>query len=127
MIGDIHLDTNYLIQFAGGKEPAIAAQVLAWIELGIHLHVSAMAWAEFRSGPLADEDYTLMAEITSDVIPLTKELADRAGLLFGATGRRSRSLADCIIAATVISEHGALATVNRADFEPFLSHGLKLA
>lgn len=120
----IHLDTNYLIQFAAGRKPA--ESVLAWIGQGVSIHVSAMAWAEFRCGPLSEEECTLVSEILSGVIPVTEEVANKAGQLFDATGRRSRSLADCLIAATAISARAKLATNNRADFKPFLAHGLEL-
>ncbi len=120
----IHLDTNYLIQFAGGSKPA--ETVLAWIGQGIPIHVSAMAWTEFRCGPLSDDECTLVSEILSGVIPVTEDVANEAGRLFDATGRRSRSLADCLIAATAIGARAKLATNNRSDFKPFLSHGLEL-
>lgn len=126
MSGAIHLDTNYLIQFAGGKSPKLTETVLTWIRQGVAIRVSAMAWAEFRCGPLSEEECTLVSEITSGVMPVTLELANEAGRLFAVTGRRSRSLADCIIAATAIRERAGLATSNRADFEPFLSHGLRI-
>ena len=124
MSSAIHLDTNYLIQFAGGKKPA--ETVLEWIGQGISIHVSAMAWAEFRCGPLSEEECTLVSEILSGVIPVTEDVANEAGRLFDATGRRSRSLADCLIAATAIGARAKLATNNRSDFKPFLAHGLEL-
>lgn len=126
MNGLIHFDTNYLIQYAGGKSDSLSEQVLQWIEQGYALHVSAMAWAEFRCGPLTEEDYDLISEIIAGVVPITKELANEAGHLFEVTGRRPRSLADCLIAATAIREKAPLATKNRADFEPFLTHKLIL-
>lgn len=61
------------------------------------------------------------------IIALDREIAEFASLLFNDTGRRSRSLPDCIIAATAILYSAKLATLNRADFEPFVAHGLKLA
>jgi predicted nucleic acid-binding protein len=123
----IHLDTNYLIRFAGNTSQAITIKVIEWLEKGFPIEVSAMAWAEFRCGPLSEDDCTLVAEILSGVLPVSREIADEGARLFNATGRRSRSLPDCIIAATAISSGSLLATENRADFEPFLEYGLKLA
>ena len=50
-----------------------------------------------------------------------------AARLFNRTGRRSRSLADCMIAAVAIRCGAKLATINAADFQPFTAHGLLLA
>ena len=122
----IHLDTNYLIQFAGGQDLRLVERVTNWLGEEIPLHASAMAWAEFRCGPLDEKVYLLAAEITSKILPVTYEIANQAGDLFEATGRRSRSLPDCIIAATAIRDRVPLATNNRSDFEPFLVHGLEL-
>jgi predicted nucleic acid-binding protein len=47
--------------------------------------------------------------------------------LFNQTGRRSRSLADCMIAAVAIRCGAKLATINTPDFQPFVRHGLVLA
>ncbi len=47
-----------------------------------------------------------------------------AARLFNQTGRRSRSLADCMIAAVAIRCGAKLATINAADFLPFTAHGL---
>jgi len=50
-----------------------------------------------------------------------------SALLFNKTGRRSRSLADCMIAAIAIRCGASLATINTADFQPFVQYGLALA
>jgi predicted nucleic acid-binding protein len=50
-----------------------------------------------------------------------------AASLFNQTGRRSRSLADCMIAAVAIRCGAKLATVNSHDFHPLVAHGLILA
>ena len=62
-----------------------------------------------------------------DFEPVTVELATEAGQLFQKTGRRSRSLPDCIIAATALRDGASVATTNRDDFQPFLAHGLTLS
>jgi predicted nucleic acid-binding protein len=50
-----------------------------------------------------------------------------AASLFNHTGRRSRSLADCMIAAVAIRCGAKLATLNTGDFQPLTGHGLILA
>jgi len=123
----IHLDTNCLIRFAGGSSDKLSESILTLIGQGVSIQVSAMAWAEFRCGPLTDDDCVLVSEILTDVIPVNREVSNKAARLFNATGCRSRSLADCIIAATAISCSAQLVTENREDFQPFLTHGLQLA
>jgi len=123
----IHLDTNCLIRFAGGASDKLSESILTWIGQGVSVQVSAMAWAEFRCGPLTEDDCVLVSEILTGVIPVDQEVSNEAAHLFNVTGRRSRSLADCIIAATAISCSAQLLTENTEDFQPFLTHGLQLA
>lgn len=122
----IHLDTNYLVYYTNSDNEEIIERVKTWLRDGSKLYVSAMVWAEFQCGPLSVREHDLAHDVIHGVLPLTLELGNSAGFLFQATGRRSRSLPDCIIAATAISERGPLATLNRTDFEPFIVHGLQL-
>ena len=59
--------------------------------------------------------------------PFLSADAALAANLFNHTGRRSRSLADCMIAAVAIRCGAKLATVNLNDFRPLVTHGLILA
>jgi len=122
----IHLDTNYLVYFTNGGEETAILQVETWLREDRKLFVSAMAWAEFQCGPLGIREHEMAHDVIHGVIPLTREIANRAGFLFQVTGRRSRSLPDCIIAATAIDEAVPLATMNRDDFAAFVPHGLVL-
>ncbi len=128
MDGDrIHLDTNYLIYYAHGGRAEVVERVQSWLRQGKSIYVSAMTWAEFQCGPLTMREHDLAHEIIHGVLPLTMEHGNSAGWLFSQTGRRPKSLADCLIAATAIADGATLATNNRSDFAPFLPHGLKLA
>ena len=122
----IHLDTNYLVYYTNSDREEVIARINTWQRQGSKIYISAMVWAEFPCGPLTVSDHDLAHDVIHGVLPLTLEIGNRAGFLFRATGRRSRSLPDCIIAATAISESVPLATMNLADFEPFVPHGLKL-
>ena len=126
MASIIHLDTNFLIYFVGGGNQEVIENVDTWLREGATIHISAMAWAEFQCGPLFPEEKASALNLFSSIIPITEDIATEAGHVFHKTGRRSRSLADCLIAATAIRHHATLATVNRSDFEIMVSHGLKL-
>ena len=110
----------------GGGDDEVIRRVEEWLLEGHAIHLSAMAWAEFQCGPLLPEENAVAQALLHSVLPITSELATEAGRLFRETGRRSRSLADCLIAATAMREDAHLATDNRDDFEPFCAHGLKL-
>jgi predicted nucleic acid-binding protein len=120
------LDTNYLIG-NGQSGSAAAVQIDGWLLAGEALHTSAIAWAEFLCGPLTTSEEQLGAAILHSIHPTDAKVASLGATLFNATGRRSRSLPDCLIAATAILAQQPLATLNRSDFEPFVPFGLTLA
>jgi len=120
----IYLDTNYLILLA--SDEAVNKRVGAWIAEGAVLKASAMAWAEFCCGPADKKTLSLVADVVSEIVPVDAATAQTAAQLFQKTGRRSRSLPDCIIAATAMADEAAVATHNRADFAPFVPHGLRI-
>jgi predicted nucleic acid-binding protein len=126
MAASIHLDTNFLIYYVGGGNEGIIQQVEQWILEGNAICVSAMAWAEFLCGPLPAEEQVIAEDLLHEIFPISAAVAVTAGKLFRETGRRSRSLPDCLIAATAILERSPLATNNRDDFEIFLPLGLQL-
>ena len=59
--------------------------------------------------------------------PFIASDAHKAAKLFNATGRRSRSLADCQIAAIALRCDARMATANAEDFALFQTQGLTLA
>ena len=59
--------------------------------------------------------------------PFLASDAHKAAELFNATGRRSRSLAECQIAAVAMRCGARMNTANASDFTPFQTHGLTLA
>ncbi|MFZ4767092.1 MAG: type II toxin-antitoxin system VapC family toxin [Roseimicrobium sp.] len=122
----IHLDTNYLVKFSAGQHEEIGERVLGWMKDRRRLYASAMAWAEFQCGPLGLRDHEAAQDMLHGVLPITLEQANRAGWLFQMTGRRSRSLPDCVIAACAMDHGALLATDNTKDFKPFIEHGLQL-
>ena len=78
-------------------------------------------------GPLDAAAEAIARQIFPSPEPFLPADAVLAARLFNETGRRSRSLADCMIAAVAIRCGANLATINTTDFQPFLGHGLTLA
>lgn len=122
----IHLDTNFLIQ-ALVSGSAAETKLLAWLTAGEEFAVSTVAWSEFMCGPLTPEDELLAQLLLSAPEPFLAPDARKAAELFNATGRRSRSMADCQIAAVALRCGVKLATGNTNDFILFQNHGLALA
>jgi predicted nucleic acid-binding protein len=122
----VHLDTNYLIQSGDAGSPA-AKRLGAWLGAMEPVGTSVVAWSEFMCGPVRTADVARARSIVGAPDPLTIADAELAAALFNLTGRRSRSLPDCLIAATAIRCGARLATINTADFQPFVPHGLVLA
>ena len=122
----IHLDTNFLIEALVANSEA-QAKVQTWKNLSEELGISCIAWSEFLCGPLTQSDEVLAQLLFPAPEPFLPSDAHKAAELFNATGRRSRSLADCQIAAVALRCGARVATGNTADFAPFQSHGLILA
>ena len=122
----IHLDTNFLVrvQIAGSNEEARYDQLVL---AGETPEISAVAWGEYLCGPLLPDEEASARKFVGDIEPLLAEDAKLAAELFNVTGRRSRTFADCMIAAIAIRCGAKLATSNTADFSSFEPHGLVLA
>ena len=122
----IHLDTNFLIQALVAGSPA-EIKMQAWFAAGEDLGISTIAWSEFLCGPVTLQDEALALLLLATPESFLAVDARKAAELFNATGRRSRSLADCQIAAVALRCSAAVATGNTSDFVPFQSHVLVLA
>jgi predicted nucleic acid-binding protein len=121
----IHLDTSFLIAVTVPGSAA-DAQLRAWANAGESFGVSAVAWAEYLCGPLDAAAEAIARQMFPQPEPFLEADAVLAAQLFNKTGRRSRSMADCMIAAVAIRCSANLATANVADFKPFEPFGLKL-
>jgi predicted nucleic acid-binding protein len=122
----IHFDTNFLIEatLAGS---AAHLKFRAWQAANETFGISSVAWAEYLCGPLDPVGEALAKRIFPAPEPFLGTDAAQAAELFNKTGRRSRSLADCMIAAVAIRSGAKLATNNIADFSPFQPFALVLA
>ena len=122
----IHLDTSFLIRaLAGGSRED--TQLREWIKTNEPLGMSAIAWAEFRCGPVDETDVSLASSVVGRHSPFTEEMAVTAARLFNDSGRRRGSMIDCMIATTALAERATIATSNPNDFSRFEAFGLALA
>lgn len=122
----VHLDTNYLI-YAAQPGHVVQTRLTQWQSEGRKVAVCAMTWAEYLCGPVTSEmQQSWETLLAGSIIPLDEELSRHASALFNLTGRRSRSLPDCIIAACAIRSNCPVATINTSDFTHFTAHGLTL-
>jgi predicted nucleic acid-binding protein len=122
----IHFDTNFLIQMVVTGSPA-SEKFKVWTEAKEACNASSIAWVEFLCGPLDAAGEVLTRQIFPNPEPFFPADAALAARIFNQTGRRSRSLADCMIAAVAIRCGAKLAGSNIADFQLFVPHGLVLA
>lgn len=97
-----------------------------WVIAGESVSIDSLAWGEFLCGPLATDDEFRARQLFPSPEPILTSDAELAARLFNVTGRRTRSFADCVIAATAIRVGARVATCNHSDFKPFLAHGLQL-
>jgi predicted nucleic acid-binding protein len=121
----IHLDTSFLIQ-AMVIGSAAEAKLQTWLTSGEDVAISCIALSEFLCGPLTANETVLVETLLGSPEPFLATDASKAAELFNATGRRSRSLADCQIAAVAIRCAASVATINVTDFALFQTHGLTL-
>jgi predicted nucleic acid-binding protein len=122
----IQFDTNFLIQSTVSGSPA-HGRFRVWVLANEVIAISSIAWAEYLCGPLDPAGEALARRIFPNPEPFLSADAGLAANLFNQTGRRSRSLADCMIAAVAIRCGAKLATINTSDFQLFCKFGLVLA
>jgi predicted nucleic acid-binding protein len=122
----VHLDTNFLAQ-ALVPGTTQEGKLKSWLDADEALGISTIALAEFLCGPLPQGAETLINRMLPSPEPFLRSDAVLAADLFNRSGRRSRSLSDCMIAAVALRSNAALATANIGDFRPFETFGLRIA
>ncbi len=122
----IHLDTSFLIRALLPGSPEDAA-LRTWLQRGLPVAASVIAWTELLCGPLTKNQADLALVVVGELVSFGREDAALAASLFNAAGRRRGSLVDCMVAAVAIRSRAALATANEADFTRFVPNGLRLA
>jgi predicted nucleic acid-binding protein len=85
------------------------------------------AWFEFLCGPVTPAQISTIRAFLTEIVVFDEPQAREAARLFNAVGRKRHLRVDAMIAGTASAVGAALATGNRADFAPFVAHGLLLA
>ena len=122
----ICLDTNYLIKGITAGTPE-AGELIAWAQAGESLITPMPAWFEFLCGPVTPAQISTIRAFLTEIVVFDEPQAREAARLFNAVGRKRHLRVDAMIAGTASAVGAALATGNRADFAPFVAHGLLLA
>ncbi len=121
----IHFDTNALIMLPHWAREGHAA--ITRVVEGEAAAVCAIVWYEFLMGPVDETEIRLAhAFVRGRIVPVEESDAALAAQLFNAAGRRRTLRTDGLIAACAIRAQAHLATLNVADFEPFVPQGLQL-
>ena len=121
----ICLDTNYLLRGIAAATSE-AEELSDWYRGGEPLITPMPAWFEFLCGPLTKDQEATARAFLSRIVPFGEREASESARLFNAIGRDRKYRVDAMIAGTAIAADAVLATNNRADFEPFIPHGLRL-
>ncbi|HEX7878307.1 MAG TPA: PIN domain-containing protein [Candidatus Eisenbacteria bacterium] len=121
----IHLDTSFLIR-AMIRDTVQDLRLREWLTAGESVAITAIAWTEFLCGPVGPTDVELARELIREQVAYHEEDASLAARLYNQSGRRSRSLTDCMIAASCIRSEATLATTDAKDFQRLIPLGLRL-
>ena len=121
----ICLDTNYLIRALIPGTPD-AKRVEAWVASGESIILPTVAWYEFLCGCTDEEEQLAIVLLTGGLHPFGDKEARIAARSFRSVKTPRHLRVDTMIAGTAIAANARLATNNRADFKPFVAHGLQL-
>ena len=123
----IHLDTNFIIGLVSPVSP-LKSRLSVWLNAGEKLATSSIAWSEFLTGPVSQQEVRDAATmIEGRIIVFGVREAELAANLYNRTERKRVTRTDCFVAATAIRARSSLATLNQKDFAPFVAAGLHLA
>ncbi|MGH2355569.1 MAG: type II toxin-antitoxin system VapC family toxin [Chloroflexota bacterium] len=112
------LDTDVLIDYSKGREPAVA-RIREMLDQGDDLGVCAVNVAEFFAGvPPDDRAYWRTVFSTLTYWPISRAAAERAGMWRKEYSLRGQTLstADALTAAVAVEHGAALVTRNAKDY-----------
>ncbi len=105
------LDTDVLINFLRGKEPA--RDYLVSLADKVDLCCSAITVAEIYAG-MKEHERTGTNDLLDSllIVEVTREIAEKAGAYKRTIKSQGLELDDCLVAATAFSKHALLVTGN---------------
>ena len=118
-----HIDTSFLIRALLRDSPE-DARLREWIATDRPIAMSTIAWTEFLCGTVDESVLSLAAQVVTQRVPFTQDMAVIAAELFNGLGRRRGTLIDCMIAATAFAEDAVMAAGNPNDFAGFEEFGV---
>ena len=112
-----HLDT-YVLVFACAHAGSERAKLLAILDAGEAVGMSAWAWYELRRGPRTPEQMAAAEMLLggAGIVPVSADFADEAAEQFRLLGSPRRRAADILIGVTARVCGARLLTRNAADF-----------
>ncbi len=116
---ELLLDTNVLIRHLRRRERT-SEFLLQWGQNG-DLYISVITRSEILAGMRPDENVVTMELLNAlDSLPVTEQIADRAGRIIYQLARCGIQLSfpDALIAATALEHQLTVVTTNVAHFRP---------
>jgi predicted nucleic acid-binding protein len=112
-----HVDNDVLVYACAQSGPE-RRRLLALIDSGADLGISAVAWYEFCRGPRTAEQLAVARAFFGDegITPLDERSATRAGDVFRLLGSPRKRAADIAIGVTAVASDAVLLTRNKRDF-----------
>ena len=105
----------------------MAKKLAELLKTGEQLATSAIAWSEFLSGPVSENQINGVRTVLVDqIVQFGAAEAATAAHLFNQIGQRRGARVDSFIAASAILAGAPLLTKNLADFRIFEPFGLHL-
>ena len=113
----VHLDSDFLIRALASSGPE-RRRILALADAPAVIQMSAVAWYEFARGPRTPEQLAVARSFlrADGIVPLSEEIATRAGIAFRLLGSPRRRAADVAIGVTAVVAGATLVTCNARDF-----------
>jgi predicted nucleic acid-binding protein len=112
-----HVDNDVLVYACASRGPE-RRKLLALVDEGQALGISAIAWYEFCRGPRTGEQLAIARAFFGEggIVAFDEQSAARAGEVFRLLGSPRKRAADVAIGVTAVLADAVLLTRNRRDF-----------